>query len=207
MRPILIFAIAAIAASAVGVGALNNTILLTVQQFGVGSQDIESPITAANIDFEMKEVPTFSDPGSPAVTHLCNETDVAAAIDCELGVDVIVDTPAVPPSGPIFKNLITGCSFHSAENIAAPEDDPANPANDPTLICKLTDADHKIVAEGKLPLPNGYEMSSLGVIIPITDLAYPGANDFTNVHDVHLVVFGTDPTQDPFEINPNTPAP
>jgi hypothetical protein len=203
MRPILIFAIAAIAASAIGVGALNNNILLTVQQFGVGSQDIESPIDAAKIDFEMDLVPVFANPGSPLIPgEDCTGLNENPGPPPDGNCTITPDTPAVPASDPIFKNLITGCSFHSDENILSSDDGPAIAENDPVLICKLTDIDHRIVAEGKLSLPNGYEHSATDVIIPITQLAFPGANDFTNIKDVHLVVFGTDPTQPPFEITP-----
>ncbi len=202
MRPILIFAIAAIAASAIGVGALNNNILLTVQQFGVGSQDIESPIDTANIDFEMDLVPVFANPGSPAIPgEDCTDEGEIEEENCT----VTPDTPAVEPLDPIFKNVISGCSFHSDEDILSADDETPIDENDPVLICKLTDVDGRIVAEGKIALPDGYQASTTGVIIPIDQLAFPGANDFTNIHDVHLVVFGTDPTQPPFEIP--TPAP
>jgi hypothetical protein len=156
MRPILLFAIAAVAASAVGVGALNNEILLTVQQFGVGSADIESPIDAASVDFEIDLVPVVDE-----------ETQETIA----------------------FKNLITGCSFHSDQSV---EDEDTNPNNNPRIICKLSD-DGVIVAEGSLELPSGYDASDRE-IVPITELAFPGANDFRNINDVHLIVVGQDPT-------------
>jgi|CXWL01.1.fsa_nt_gi hypothetical protein len=72
MRPILIFAIAAIAASAIGVGALNNEIILAVQQFGVGSSEITSPINAAKIDFEITPVTVVNatDPTKSIIKNL-----------------------------------------------------------------------------------------------------------------------------------------
>ena len=53
MKPIIILAIAAVAAGAMGTGFLSNTngIDLWIQQFGVGSGDIQSPVTHATVDF------------------------------------------------------------------------------------------------------------------------------------------------------------
>ena len=55
MKPILILAIAAVAAGALGTGFLNNTngINLWIQQFGVGEGDITSPVTHAFVDFNI----------------------------------------------------------------------------------------------------------------------------------------------------------
>ncbi len=58
MKPILVFAIVAVAAGTIGVGALSNTISLTIQDIGVGSGDIVSPITAANVDFTIEAIPS-----------------------------------------------------------------------------------------------------------------------------------------------------
>jgi hypothetical protein len=161
MRPILIFAIAAIAASAVGVGALNNNITLLVQQFGVGSQEIQTPIDEAKVDFEITPV------------TVVDEKD---------------------PNNNIIKNLITGCSFHSDETIEADGDELTT--NDPRVICKLSNAEGKIVAEGTLLLPNGYTPSDRE-IIKMDTYAFPGSNDFRNIHDVHIIVVGTDVTDVP----------
>jgi len=53
MKPLVILAIAAIAVGAMGTGFLSNSngINLWIQQFGVGSGDIESPVTHATVDF------------------------------------------------------------------------------------------------------------------------------------------------------------
>jgi len=160
MRPILLFAIAAVAASAVGVGALNNEITLFVQQFGVGSSEISSPIKAASIDFEITPI------------KIINETN---------------------PDQSIIKNLITGCSFHSDENISY--NATALEGGEPYIICKLS-SDGAIVAEGNYTITSegGYEQSNR-LIVPIDNLAYPGANDFRNINDVHLIVVGEDITK------------
>ncbi len=57
MKPIVLFAMIAVAASVASVGALGNEIALTIQQFGVGSGNITSPIDAASVDFEITPIP------------------------------------------------------------------------------------------------------------------------------------------------------
>ena len=55
MKPIIMLAIAVVAAGAMGTGFLNNTngINLWIQQFGVGEGNIESPVTHAFVDFNI----------------------------------------------------------------------------------------------------------------------------------------------------------
>ena len=55
MKPLLILAIAVVAAGAMGTGFLNNTngIDLWIQQFGVGEGDISSPVSHAFVDFNI----------------------------------------------------------------------------------------------------------------------------------------------------------
>ncbi len=53
MKPIIVIAVMVIAVTGIGVGSLGNTINLSVQQIGVGDEDIDSPIMAANIDFNI----------------------------------------------------------------------------------------------------------------------------------------------------------
>ena len=156
MKPIFMFAIAAIAAAGIGAGSLNNVIDVTSQNFGVGSDIIDSPIDAASVDFTITAVP------------------VGEGQDAEL------------------KNLVTACSFHSDESIEG----------EATIICKLTDIDAKVVAEGRLTVAD-YLGSTTIPVIEIDILAYPGANSVTNIHDVTLIVLGNNPTTPPFP----TPAP
>ena len=143
MRPIILFVFAAIAASAIGAASLTNVIDLNVQQFGVGSEDIVSPIDSASVDFEIEAIQGENE----------------------------------------LKNMITACSFHSEDSIEV------GPA---TIICKLTDENSKVIAEGRLTVP-AYAASDR-LLVPITQTAYDGANLVNNVHDVTLVVIGSDPT-------------
>jgi len=56
MKPIFILAVAAIAATGIGAASLNNVIDLNVQQFGVGSEDIVTPLDAADIQFVIEPI-------------------------------------------------------------------------------------------------------------------------------------------------------
>lgn len=60
MQAIVVFAVMVIAATGLSVGFLSNTINLTVQNLGVGEQDLTSPITNATIDLNVNQ--TLVDP-------------------------------------------------------------------------------------------------------------------------------------------------
>jgi len=51
MKPIIILGIIAVASIALGAGSLTNVINLTVQDFGVGEETIESPVNSADVKF------------------------------------------------------------------------------------------------------------------------------------------------------------
>ena len=70
MQPILMLAIVGVAATALGVGVLNNVITLNVQQLGVGEQPLVSPITVANIDLQV--TPTKVRPTDTFFKNLVN---------------------------------------------------------------------------------------------------------------------------------------
>jgi len=99
-----------------------------------------------------------------------------------------------------FNNLISACSFHSDDDIRAP--DPRTELNSGVIICKLTNEDDKAIAEGRIllngqqdpecPQPEttlGYE-SSDKLIIEICQTAFPESNEVQNIHDVKIVVEG-----------------
>ena len=84
----------------------------------------------------------------------------------------------------ILANIIDECSFHSVE--AVPKGS--------FIICKLTDDDSDVIAEGKIgPLSRTLAGSTI-TFIPITNLAFPLANDVQNVHDVKIVILGPKPS-------------
>jgi len=59
------------------------------------------------------------------------------------------------------------------------------------VICKLTDKNGNVIAEGQ---QSGPFVASITRSIPITDLAYDGANKVENVEDIIIVALGNDPT-------------
>jgi len=103
MKPLLILAIAAVAAGAMGTGFLNNTngIDLWIQQFGVGEGDIESPVSHATVEFNIIRtasangptgtfdnvidecVLTFDEDLNPGAHVFCKLTDWAGDIIAE----------------------------------------------------------------------------------------------------------------------------
>ena len=92
-------------------------------------------------------------------------------------------------SRPIFKNLITKCLFKSGEDIPGPA----------TIICKLLDGRNgagkfgAVIAEGRLVLPSGYTHGTI-TEIPITQKAFPFANEVVNIKGVKVIIQGPDTT-------------
>jgi len=163
MQPILVIALIGVAAAATSVGFLNTNIMLTVQNFGVGEETLETPISDANIDFSIGRMVTQDESGRT-----------------------------------IFMNIIDACSFHYPEENTAVY--PGLAFGSTKVICKLTDKNGNVVAEGTRV---GMIAASQTVQIAIDDLAYDGANKVDNIHDVTIVALGDDPTF--FEANPLPP--
>jgi len=82
-----------------------------------------------------------------------------------------------------FHNVIDKCSFHSPTTLGIGS----------TIICKLTDLDDDVIAEGKIVLVNTYTGSIPGLLIPIQQTAFHQSNDVQEVHDVKIVVLGPKP--------------
>ncbi len=59
MKPIIGLVVIAVAGISLGTGFLNNDINLWIQQFGVGSGDIETPVEHVLVDFDIQQ---FQDP-------------------------------------------------------------------------------------------------------------------------------------------------
>ena len=156
MQPIILLGVAAVAVTLIGTGFLAepwNQFDLWVQQFGWGEADIDSPISQAAVDLNIKKV--LNDNGTPS--------------------DVTDD---------YFDNIISHCSFHSGDSIAAAEDHNISPGK---IICKLTDDRDLAIAEGHIEIDS--YIGSDHLFIKIDMLAFPGANDVTApIHDVKLVV-------------------
>jgi len=157
MQPIIVLGVAAVAVALVGTGFLQapwNEFVLFVQQLGFGEADVNSPISSATVDLNIKK--KLNDNGTP------ND-----------------------PSDDFFENTIKFCSFHSDDSIpAATGNKQISPG---VLICKLTDDRDLAIAEGKLFFDK-YDGSDT-LLIEITQLAFPGANDVqAPIHDVKLIV-------------------
>ena len=156
MQPIILLAIGAVAVGALSSGFLINNIELTLQDLGVGMEIIETPITQADIDFEIGTVLIQSANGQAA-----------------------------------YKNVIEACSFHSDQSIPG----------EAIIICKLTNEDGNIIAEGRITIDDPGYVASDRWLITIDVFAFENSHDVKNVHDVTLVVLGDDPTEDGTFIN------
>jgi len=90
MQPILMLAIVGVAATALGTGFLmNNEILLNVQNFGVGEENILSPITSANIDFQISKITAFDVSGGNIFKNVIDACSFHSDQDLEAGSKVI----------------------------------------------------------------------------------------------------------------------
>ncbi len=97
----------------------------------------------------------------------------------------IVKINDVSASGtPIFKNQIQKCSFHSDDDLGATS----------KIICKLSDMQGDIIAEGFLDLKKTYT-NSLKTYITISQVAFFNANDVQNINDVKIIILGVNPVQ------------
>ena len=157
MQPILILAIVAIAAIGLGTGFLNNDFVVMVQQFGIGQGNIDTPIDKATVDFNIIQI---VDPTNPLFFK--NVIDYC-----------IVTLDAQNEFGVLF-----------GDNLLATDNQGVKQSE---LVCKLTDMNHNIIAEGKLvqdqflageyhvpvlPVPNAVDVDD------VTLIAH--ANEYTN---------------------------
>jgi len=136
---------------------------------------------AMSMGFLMPEIPNFN-----LQNVAINEETFVTPINTA-NVDIEVTKTEVLTRGKsVFLNLIDACSFHTPD---------AGLGAGSTIICKLTDKDGDVVAEGKLLLPNGLTASSRTLIV-IGQTASPFANEIQNIDDIKVIVLGTDPTLD-----------
>lgn len=174
MQPIIVLGVAAVAVALVGTGFLGepwNEFTLFVQQLGWGESDVDSPISSATVDLQIKK--DLNDNGTP-VSECDNITDPVLKAECI----------ARQKADDFFENTIKFCSFHSDDDIPPATGTQVAPG---LLICKLTDDRDLAIAEGKLEF-DSYTASDK-LFIEITQLAFPGANDVqAPIHDVKLIV-------------------
>ncbi len=133
-----------------------------------------------SMGFLMPAIPDFNLQGVAINERSFSVPITTANVDIEIskieGVNLAGST--------VFKNRINECSFHT----------PSSGLGDgSTIICKLTDADGDVVAEGKLLLPNGLTPSSV-TFIEIVQTAFFNANEVQNINDIKIVILGSNPT-------------
>ena len=136
--------------------------------------------TAMSLGFLMPEIPVFNLQGV-AINERSFSTPITTAnVDIEISKVEGLNEDGVT----VFKNRINKCSFHTpSEGLGTGS----------TVICKLSDADGDIIAEGRLELPDGLSPSSV-TYIPILQTAFANANEVQNIDDIKIIVQGTDPT-------------
>ena len=119
-----------------------------------------------------------------------NERDFSAPLS-HVNVDIDVTkisrliTDASGNRHTAFFNLISECSFHTP--------DPGGLGPGSTVICKLTDFQQNVVAEGRADFLNGLSKSER-TVINIDQTAFDLANEIQNINDIKLIVLGGDPT-------------
>ena len=97
MQPLIVLAVVGVAVGALGIGFLDNDIDLTgmVQQFGVGEATIESPASAAYIDFVIektlgkvaqngKQIKVFKNIISACILQVDQKLVIETTIICKL---------------------------------------------------------------------------------------------------------------------------
>ena len=122
MKPLVILAIAAVAAGAMGTGFLNNQngIDLWIQQFGVGEGDIQTPVTHAKVDFNIIRT---GDGPYQNVIESCdlmfnNNLQAGAEIFCKLTDwdGAIVGEGSVVLGAPLSTNVAVNVPITDGEN-------------------------------------------------------------------------------------------
>ena len=110
------------------------------------------------------------------------ETNIESQID-NAYIDFVIDrtTFTINTNDKLTRNVIDQCEISADRTIS----------KDSTIICKLTDANNNVVAEGRKVLSTQLPANT-GTVVDINMLVDPNApsNDVTNIHDVILVVQG-----------------
>lgn len=165
MQPIILLGVAVAAAALVGTGFLNNDswneFELWVQQLGWGEDMLNSPISHAFVDLEVKKI--------------VNDAGTDPAVECA-GLDdtttpTLAECTALNLGDDYFDNVIQSCSFHADKDIPAPPTPvaalPGVPGldvqvfNEGVIICKMLNEDGNAIAEGKVTIVDidGYTSS------------------------------------------------
>jgi len=111
--------------------------------------------------------------------------------DANVDLEIVALTTQDAMGDSIFLNVID-CSFHYPDTAAngQPFGNLAG-GTDSTVICKLTDRNGNVIAEGDI---RGWIFTSTTYQIPMEIFAFPNSNKIENVHAVTIVALGPDPT-------------
>ena|SRR3972149_9654505 len=119
-----------------------------------------------------------------------------AAVDIHISKkSTLLSTQDEQSGKTIFVNLIDECSFHTPD---------IGMGAGSTVICKLTDFDGDVVAEGKKYFSNGIGPSER-VTVEIDQTAFKYSNEVQNINDIKIVLLGTNPTKNQLPVFPPPP--
>ena len=180
MQPIVLLGVAVAAVALVSTGFLNdetwNQFELTLQSLGWGEEMLNSPISHAFVDLEVKKI--LNDNGSP--TDPSDDYFDNVIQSCSFHADKNIDAPPAPFAPGIGT---TGLAV--------------NVINDGVIICKMLDDRQLAIAEGKISIVDlGGYVSSDKAFVPIVQcitenglVESPNCLDVqTPIHFVKLVV-------------------
>ena len=137
-----------------------------------------------SMGFLMPAIPDFNLQGVSVNERDFSYPITTANVDIDISKSIHFDRTA---GHTVFWNLISECSFHT----------PSSGLGDgSTVICKLTDDQGDVVAEGRKDFPRGLQPSER-TIIDIVQTAFPGANEIQRINDIKIIVLGTDVTLQP----------
>lgn len=200
MQPIIILGAAVVGVALLGTGFLGepwNNIELWVQELGWGERNLETPISHAYIDLELKKV-------------------INNGPDGEKGT-----------SDDFFNNIIKACSFHSDDSLDELNDklglSPALIICKLTNEEGLAIAEGRQILNGQQPdeerdgdqfceqrdtVQNGYDGSTT-IRIDICQTAFDFSNEVQEVHDIKIIVENAlnrmEPTVIPVPSTPENP--
>jgi len=189
MQPIIVLGVAAVAVALVGTGFLGepwNEFELWVQQLGWGEADIDSPISHATVDLNIKK--ELNDNGTTEADCQRGNGGDLNGPQTNNNEETFEECIARVTTDDYFTNTISHCSFHSDDSIpAAMTGDILDQVSPGVLICKLTDDRDLAIVEGKLFFDEYTRSEHL--FIKLDQVAFEGANDVqAPIHDVKLIV-------------------
>ena len=129
MKPILVLALIAVAAGATGVGFLNTNIMLNVQNLGVGSENLETPISNANVDLSIAIVNGIDTEGNSVFKNVIES--------CSFHYPETAGFPGLNDDTQGEATVI--CKLTKDGNVVAEGSDTGYFASSETYIIKITD--------------------------------------------------------------------